>query len=380
MAYTRPYVKDRFTAYEGDSITMGLTFAIQLIDEYIFLFSWGDILNKEDGTSGKHLGKFMEFLKRKFDINWKIDEVIITEIDDTTIKASANNNFLLLRLNNDITKAILTIDDGRTDKFTVRIENDKKKIYDYSRKAPIGPIKVTIKEGNLKAVKNPSGFFIFVHKVYNFITDPIEGTYTVRIESDFYFPEERTVDTSKIKIDDVILEFDNNGPAHGATSIILKDVSKLQKDDIIKFHNPGGEMEQMIIENIGNHTIFWTGGLEHDFNESGSTVLALKNPVVTIAVTPRPSYPYLNNATLVRGLVVSNTGSNTDPVVNAEVNVLNRIEQTKTDEKGEFALCFKEIKKNEDITIEIKKNENSKTIDSTLEEGKTISLGKIHIP
>ena len=372
MAYSRPYVKGRFTAYEGDSITTGLTFAIQLIDEYIFLFSWDDILDKEDGTSGKHLRQLMEFLKQKFDINWKIDDVTITKIDDKTIKASTNNNFLLFRLNNDITKAILTIDDGRTDKFTVRIKNGEKKIYDYSRKGPIGSIKVTIKEGNPKVVKNPSGFFIF--------TDLIESTYTVRIESDFYFPEERTVDTSKIKIDDVILEFDNNGPAHGATSSVLSDVSKLQKDDIIEFHNPGGEMEQMIIANIDNHTIFWTGGLEHDFNDSGSTVLALKNPVVTIAVTPRPSYPYSNNATLVRGLVVSNTGLNTDPVVNAEVNVLNRIEQTKTDEKGEFALCFKEIKKNEDITIEIKKNENSKTIDSTLEEGKTISLGKIHFP
>lgn len=363
MAYTRPYVKDKFTAYEGISITTFLTFAIRLIDEYIFLFSWDEI-------PGRDSNLFKKFLVRKFDVNWIITAAI-EKIDDKTIKASSGSDFLLLRLNNEKNKAILTIDDSRTDKFTVRIENGEKKIYDYSRKAPIGPIKVTIKEGDLKAVKNSSGFFIF--------TDLIEGTYTVRTESDFYFTEERTVDTFTIKIDDVILEFDNNGPAHGATSTILKDVSKLQKDDIIEFHNPGGEMEQVIIANIDNHTIFWTGGLEHDFNDSGSTILALKNPVVTIAVIPRPSYPYSNNATLVRGLVVSNTGSNTDPAVNAEVNVLNRIEQTKTNEKGEFALCFKEIKKNEDITIEIKQNENSKTIDSTLEEGKTISLGKIRI-
>lgn len=364
MAYTRPYVTDKFTAYEGDSITTSLTFAIRLIDEYIFLFSWDEI-------PGRDSNLFKKFLVRKFDVNW-IMTAVIEKIDDKTIKASTNNNFILLRLNNENTKAILTIDDDRTDKFTVRIENGEKKIYDYSRKAPIGPIKVTIKEDDLKAVKNPSGFFIF--------TDLIEGTYTVRIESDFYFPEERTVDTSKLKINDVILEFNNNGPAHGATSTLLKDVSKLQKDDIIEFHNPSGEMEQMIIANIDNHTIFWTGGLEHDFNESDSTILALKNPVVTIAVTPRPSYPYSNNATLVRGLVVSNTGSNTDPVVKVEVNVLNRIEETKTDEKGEFALYFKEIEKKEDISIEIKKFENSKTINATLEEGKTISLGKIQFP
>ena len=364
MAYTRPYVKDKFTAYEGDFITTVLTFAIRLMDEYIFLFSWDEI-------PGGDSNLFKKFLVKKFDVNW-IMTAAIEKIDAKTIRASYESNFLLLRLNNEKTKAILTIDDGRTDKFTVRIENGETKIYDYSRKAPFGPIKVTIKEGDLKAVKNPSGFFIF--------TDLIEGNYTVRIESGFYFPEERTVDTSKIKINDVILEFDNNGPAHGATSTILKNVSKLQKDDIIEFHNPGGEMEQIIIANINSHTIFWTGGLEHDFNESGSTVLALKNPVVTIAVTPRPSYPYSNNATLVRGLVVSSTGSNSDPVVKAEVNVLNRIEQTKTDENGEFALYFNNIEKEEDITIRIEKNDLSKTVPLTLKEERKSFLGKIQFP
>jgi HSP20 family molecular chaperone IbpA len=68
--------------------------------------------------------------------------------------------------------------------------------------------------------------------------------------------------------------------------------------------------------------------------------------------------------------------SNTAPVVNADVKVVGKDIETKTDEKGEFVLYFKGIKK-EDIKIEIKKDGETKKISATIEEGKTKSLGRI---
>lgn len=166
-------------------------------------------------------------------------------------------------------------------------------IDDYSKKGPIGHIKVKIKEGDIKPVRNLSGYFIF--------TDLKDGNYTVSIESDLYFSEERLIDLSSIP-------------------------------------DP-------------------------------------KNPVIEISVIPKPAYPFRNNATLVRGLVVSNA----NPVVNAQIKAVEKGVQTLTDNNGEFAL-YLQGNKTESITIEIKKNGNTKTITAIIEEGKGISLQSISFP
>lgn len=159
---------------------------------------------------------------------------------------------------------------------------------DFTGREPVGNIKVIIKEGNIKAGSNLSGYHIF--------TDLAAGNYTVRTESDLYFSEDVTVDTA---------------------------------------------------------------------------ALPPKNPVVEIALKPKPSYPFPDWATLVRGLV-SNTGS----VADAEISVTGRPVKSKSDEKGEFVLYFKGVKK-EGITVEIKKGGTTKTVNVTIEEGKTISAGII---
>ena len=149
---------------------------------------------------------------------------------------------------------------------------------DYTKKEPMGNIQVKIKEGNINAFKNLSGYYLF--------TDLAAGNYNLAVESDFYFPEEKAV--------------------------------------TIPHPDP-------------------------------------KNPVVLIVIKPRPLYPFPNSATVVRGLV-----SNANPVVDAEVSVIGKTLKTKTDERGEFALYFRGIKK-EDMAIEIKLNGNTKTVNTTIE-------------
>jgi hypothetical protein len=100
----------------------------------------------------------------------------------------------------------------------------------------------------------------------------------------------------------------------------------------------------------------------------------LKNPSVEVILKPRPSYLFPDNSTLVRGML-----SNTGPIAEASVKVTGKAIETTTDERGEFALYFKGIKK-EDIVIEFKKNGNSRTVNTTIEEGKTASLGIITFP
>lgn len=165
-------------------------------------------------------------------------------------------------------------------------------IDDFTKTKPIGNINVAIKEGNIKALQNLSGYYLF--------TDLVAGNYTVVVESDLYFPQETTVNTS---------------------------------------------------------------------------LLDPKNPVVEVVKKPRSLYPFPEHATLVRGLV-----SNTVPVVNAEVSVTGKTIKTLTDERGEFVLYFKGINKMEAITIEIRKNGTTKAINTTVEEQKTVSVGKIVFP
>ncbi len=79
-------------------------------------------------------------------------------------------------------------------------------IDDFTQKEPQGEVRVTLKEENIttvKAVKNLSGYYTF--------SGLPEGKYTLSVESELYFPEERVVDTSyfagsKEPVVEVILE------------------------------------------------------------------------------------------------------------------------------------------------------------------------------
>ena len=195
------------------------------------------------------------------------------------------------------------------DVITTRLSLAVWLIDEFTKKEPIGNIKVMIKGGDIEPVKNLSGYYCF--------TDLAAGNYIIGVESDWYFPIEKTVDTS---------------------------------------------------------------------------VLNPKNPVVEIEIKPKPSYPFPSHATLVRGIVMG-------PIVNAgievigntikikkviknegeeTVEVIGKTIKTITDERGEFVLCFKGIKK-ENITIQLRKGTDTKKASKgIIEEGKTVWLGIIN--
>lgn len=178
------------------------------------------------------------------------------------------------------------------DVLTTRLSLAVWLIDDYTKKELIGSVKVMTKEGDIMAIKNLSGYYCF--------NDLPDGNYNLNVESDFYFPEVKTVDIP-------------------------------QPDP--------------------------------------------KNPVVEITLKPKPAYPFPDHATLVRGMVV---GAG-EPVVNAEVKVVNKAIENVTDEKGEFVLYFERIKE-ENITIKIKKDASTKSVNTTVKEGKAVSLGVITFP
>ncbi len=92
-----------------------------------YLFSWDDI----KGNANRGL---IEFLKKKFGIDW-VETAKIEKIDDgMTIRLSFKKNLLSLKLNDDKTKVSLKIDDVRIDEFIAKTENGKLNIYNQEKK------------------------------------------------------------------------------------------------------------------------------------------------------------------------------------------------------------------------------------------------------
>ncbi|MFZ3167954.1 MAG: hypothetical protein WA130_10100 [Candidatus Methanoperedens sp.] len=236
-------------------------------------------------------------------------------------------------------------------------------IDDFTKKEPIGNVRVAIEEGDIKAVKNPSGYYIF--------TDLAGGEHTISVESDLYFLEKKPVDNTP----GVKLEFDASGPAAKATSVKLKDVSKLQADDAVEFRNSSGEIEQRSLTRIDtdSRTIYWDEELIRDFT-SNSTVHILKHLIVEILLKPIPNYPFPATATLIRGSFLSKDPSN--PV---KVKAGDRME-TVTNDRGEFVLYFKGAKKGDVIpTIYIQGKRYPQDV-KVQKEGERKALGIISFP
>ncbi|MDD5472526.1 MAG: hypothetical protein PHU34_00080 [Candidatus Methanoperedens sp.] len=85
------------------------------------IFSWDDIPGNDNAF-------LVHYLKQIYYID--LEETKIEKIDSgKTIKVSFGVKSILLKLNNEETKVNLKIDDGRTDEFIVKNENDKLKVY-----------------------------------------------------------------------------------------------------------------------------------------------------------------------------------------------------------------------------------------------------------
>ncbi len=93
------------------------------IPENEYLFSLDDV-------PGNDSGRLLEFLKHRYSIDW-VETAEIDKIDDgRTIRVYNEVNFLSLKLNNEKTKINLKIDDGRTEEYNAKTENDKLNIYE----------------------------------------------------------------------------------------------------------------------------------------------------------------------------------------------------------------------------------------------------------
>lgn len=95
-----------------------------------YLFSW-------DGIPGNDNERLIEFLKQIFYVDWAKTTDVKKSDDKKTIRVSTTNNSLSIRLNDEKTKAILTIDDGRTDEFLAKEEDSKLIIYSKSKELNI---------------------------------------------------------------------------------------------------------------------------------------------------------------------------------------------------------------------------------------------------
>jgi hypothetical protein len=173
---------------------------------------------------------------------------------------------------------------------------------DYTQKEPIGEVRVTVngeKITTIKAVKNLSGYYIF--------SGLPEGRYTLSVESEHYFLEEKIVDTSSFVVS--------------------------------------------------------------------------KEPVVEVILKLRPSYPFPDRATLVRGMLVAGSGILSSISVKAVLKSSGREVLSMPDENGEFIIYFKEIiKEKSDVVLEIKGEGIEKTLHMIVEEGSSTYAGVITIP
>lgn len=126
-----------------------------------YLFSWNEISENNDG-------KLKDFLKQRLGIGW-VNAAKIEKIEsDKTIKVTAEENTLLLRLNDEKTRLNLKIDNVRTYVFIVKTENGKLNIYTGIEKEEM----LYLLQDNLRRVwkikfstKEPVGaWFLFLDK------------------------------------------------------------------------------------------------------------------------------------------------------------------------------------------------------------------------
>jgi transposase len=87
-----------------------------------YLFSWKEI----PGNDSEIL---TDFLKSNYDVDWVKTAKITKTNYDKTIMINDGDKFISLNLNNENTELDIKIDNGKTDKFIVKTENDKLNIY-----------------------------------------------------------------------------------------------------------------------------------------------------------------------------------------------------------------------------------------------------------
>ena len=114
--------KDGFIDDEIDNIAKQLLKEKSYFEKSSYLFSWDEIpINDGD--------RIIEFLKKELKIKWAKTENIRKIDGNKTIIVSNETKSLSLKLNDEISKVILEIDNGKVYEFTVKTKNGKLIIY-----------------------------------------------------------------------------------------------------------------------------------------------------------------------------------------------------------------------------------------------------------
>ncbi len=158
----------------------------------------------------------------------------------------------------------------------------------------------------------------------------------------------------------------------GGIRVEIKEIDK----KAIK--NPGGYYLFTYLK-AGNHTVSINSDLyfPQELTVNISSVPDLKGPVSEIVLIPRPVYPFSQNATLIRGCVRDAASA---PVKGARLRVIGRDMETVSDENGSFVFYLSGIESEGEVSIESKKNGNTRTINVAAKEFQIVSAGMISLP
>ena len=95
--------------------------SIKQIEEY-YDFNWNNIHEKDKL-------KLLNYLQDNFNLIWEISPEIKKLENDNTILISTEKNSVLIKVNNDKTKAVITIDDEQVSEHFIDNENLKLKVF-----------------------------------------------------------------------------------------------------------------------------------------------------------------------------------------------------------------------------------------------------------
>jgi hypothetical protein len=133
-----------------------------------------------------------------------------------------------------------------------------------------------------------------------------------------------------------------NEQAVGRVRVFIKEVSQEGRK------NPSG---YFLFLNIPDGVYTISVKSEHYLDEE--RVLSLpsslpENPLVSIFLEPRPSYPFPPGATLIRGLVRDPVDN---PIAEARVEIVGKNIENRSAENGEFVLYFGALKETDIIRV-----------------------------
>ena len=175
---------------------------------------------------------------------------------------------------------------------------------------------------------------------------------------------------------------------------VVNNLDVLIKDHNVKsIRNPSGYYLFFDLPD-DNYTVQVKGG-EYYFDEEKEAVrpdeLDEQNPVIDITLNPAPSYHFPSTATLIRGYLEDSGGR---VISGAVLKIKGFDAKTRTNDKGEFVIYLKGLKKNDVVTVDGKmvvkikgknpvfeiKHPDHKNLTRTVEvvEGITTSLSIIY--